>query len=380
MALLKGQGAIDELGLGRIRDAFSNKMFPGMSTLQTRGKYFLLMPALYAYLERTRIADAKEARAKIREHEIALTKRLCENNDDDRKGIIGAESLERGRQYVKYDPAYVYQAGLETYGMITTGGNLYSMIAERSKIYQNLPKKHRNEGEEGEDSDDLAGLRPIFLTCGEEYDFGGKSPLPIKLTRKEAEFLKRQIIKHTPGSLLGYLLDSGLYESVKEYDFEELEVALRDKIPADLYKTYILARRYSRFAQLLRIRYAMLYDIAVGAERAEEEEKGFFTQLETFKDEFRPEAIEEIIQHVEPLVSDPNSKQFCRRASRLIAEEDWTGLDELIVKREIEIKGMKRSKLRNADEYEPGKPFEIAGAMSFRWNTIVRTVLSEVSC
>ncbi|MDE6134259.1 MAG: hypothetical protein K2F79_01635, partial [Muribaculaceae bacterium] len=35
MKLMQGQGAVDELGLGRIRDAFSNMMFPGMSVLQT---------------------------------------------------------------------------------------------------------------------------------------------------------------------------------------------------------------------------------------------------------------------------------------------------------------------------------------------------------
>lgn len=62
MKLLQGQGAIDELGLGRIRDAFSNTMFPGMSVLQTHAKYFVLMPALYAYLGKTRIADVREAR------------------------------------------------------------------------------------------------------------------------------------------------------------------------------------------------------------------------------------------------------------------------------------------------------------------------------
>lgn len=32
--------AIDELGLGRIRDAFSNKLFPGISTLHNRAKYY----------------------------------------------------------------------------------------------------------------------------------------------------------------------------------------------------------------------------------------------------------------------------------------------------------------------------------------------------
>ena len=39
--LLSEQGAVDELGIGVIRDAFANYFFPGTSTIQTRAKYFL---------------------------------------------------------------------------------------------------------------------------------------------------------------------------------------------------------------------------------------------------------------------------------------------------------------------------------------------------
>ena len=108
MSMLRGQGAIDELGLGRIRDAFSNEMFPGISTLQTRAKYFLLLPALYSFLEHTGIGDAREAREKVREYEISLTRRMMEGETPDTiKGIIGAESLRNNEPYVKYDPARV---------------------------------------------------------------------------------------------------------------------------------------------------------------------------------------------------------------------------------------------------------------------------------
>lgn len=34
--------ALDELGIGRIRDAFADRMFPGISTLQKHMKYFSL--------------------------------------------------------------------------------------------------------------------------------------------------------------------------------------------------------------------------------------------------------------------------------------------------------------------------------------------------
>lgn len=42
--LLSEQGAVDELGIGIIRDAFANYFFPGTSTIQTRAKYAFNSP------------------------------------------------------------------------------------------------------------------------------------------------------------------------------------------------------------------------------------------------------------------------------------------------------------------------------------------------
>ena len=381
MKLLQGQGAIDELGLGRIRDAFSNIMFPGMSVLQTHAKYFLLMPALYAYLEKTRIADIREARVIVREQEIKMTYRLVDGSSIDAKGIIGADILKesRGAKYVKYDPAYVYQAGMETYGLIPRGGNIYATLAERSAIYQNMPKKHKGNEATDDDSDDLTGNRQIFRVCGENYDFSHREPLDIRLTRREAEFLKNQVIRNTPGSLLSYLLDSGLYQTATDYLFENLGDVLQANIPDELYRMYELALRYSRFAWLLRIRYAMLYDIAVGAtEAAAKERSSFNARLSEFQKEFSPDAIDEIIRFVSPKVIEESCKVFIRTSAKLIAEEDFYELDCQIELREKTIKGLRRSKLLNAKEYKQGKPFESPTMMAFRWNTIVRTVLNEI--
>ena len=41
----------DELGIGRIRDAFADLLFPGTTTIQTRVKYFLIIPWMYHSLE-----------------------------------------------------------------------------------------------------------------------------------------------------------------------------------------------------------------------------------------------------------------------------------------------------------------------------------------
>ena len=379
MQLLQGQGAVDELGLGRIRDAFSNMMFPGMSTLQTRAKYFLIMPALYSFLERMPIKDARDARATVREYEIGLTHRLKEGScADDARGIIGSGQKGTGNQYVKYDPAYIYQVGLETYGLVRTKGNLYGLLAERSRAFSNMPERHYVEDEIESDSHESPGARQLFLCCGENYNFGSKDPMSIALTYKEASFLRRQIIKHTSGTFLGYLLESELYQHVTRFDFEALGDALVGNVPENLYHTYLLARRFSRFANILRLRYALLYDIAVGAEKAKEEEISFAELFATYKEEFTPDAIGEIIRFISSSVTEETCKNFCQKAARMLTDGDLEGLDRLIVDREVEIKTLKRSKLKNAKEFEPGKPFETPKPMSFRWNGIVRNVLREI--
>ncbi|MCM1413284.1 MAG: DUF6361 family protein [Bacteroides sp.] len=381
MKLLQDQGAIDELGLGRIRDAFSNTMFPGLSVLQTRAKYFCLLPALYSYLERRQISDARDARKKILKAEKSITLRLAAGSTGE-TGIIGAESLSQGREYVKYDPTYVYMAGLETYGLVKTGGNIYATLAERSAAYAHAPKKHSGTDDTGDDSDDQNGFWQLFLKFGVDYHFDSDEKLTMTLNNDEASFLKSQIIRHTKGSLLHHLLDSGLFEKVTEtqLDFEALGEILKGNVPEPIWNSYRLALRYSRYADLLRTRFAYLYNKAVGADDAANDELAEFDRkLEEYSNEFTPEAIGEIVRFVDHLVNDDGSKQFVIKTAKAIADGDDGALDELIKMREKTIKGIRRSKLLNAKEYEQGNRFAKPAPMSYRWNTIGHTVLKDIS-
>ena len=45
-------GAVDELGVGTIRDGFSDILFPGTSTIQTRAKYLFIISYICLELER----------------------------------------------------------------------------------------------------------------------------------------------------------------------------------------------------------------------------------------------------------------------------------------------------------------------------------------
>ena len=52
------QDTRDELGIGTVRDAFADLLFPGTSTIQTRARYFLFVPWMYLELERRRLENA----------------------------------------------------------------------------------------------------------------------------------------------------------------------------------------------------------------------------------------------------------------------------------------------------------------------------------
>src|SRR5262245_57558063 len=73
--LFREKSTIDELGLGTIRDAFADLLFPATSAPQTRARYFLFVPWLYLRLERLRVSSAEIAR-RARRSEVELIERL----------------------------------------------------------------------------------------------------------------------------------------------------------------------------------------------------------------------------------------------------------------------------------------------------------------
>ena len=76
LRLLGTQTALDELGIGTVRDAFSDMLFPGISTLQTRAKYFVILPYLFAQAENHRFKHRRDVLAYIHNEEFTLVKTL----------------------------------------------------------------------------------------------------------------------------------------------------------------------------------------------------------------------------------------------------------------------------------------------------------------
>lgn len=118
MDLFGVEDSRDELGLGSIRDALSDLMFPGTSTIQTRLRYMFFVPWLY------RMAARSGGRAdQARRLEIQLITTLLRGGETE--NVIGSEAGDS----LKRLPSDVYWAGLLALGIRTHPGSRAEMLA-----------------------------------------------------------------------------------------------------------------------------------------------------------------------------------------------------------------------------------------------------------
>jgi len=104
LSALKEHETRDELGIGVVRDAFSDMFFPGTSTIQTRARYFLFVPWMYRGLEEKKVPSFKIER-RARDEEIRLIYALLESSDTN--GVIGKDAKKNLQRL----PSSIYWQG-----------------------------------------------------------------------------------------------------------------------------------------------------------------------------------------------------------------------------------------------------------------------------
>ena len=115
LALFTQAESRDELGLGQIRDTFSNTLFPGISVIQTRARYFLYVPWLYLDGQRRgKSGEELERWVATRERRLIEVLRTAGTAAGDINGLIGAVAGER----LKILPSSIYWNGLTTFGIL----------------------------------------------------------------------------------------------------------------------------------------------------------------------------------------------------------------------------------------------------------------------
>ena len=206
--MLGEPGTVDELGIGVVRDALADWLFPGISTIQTRPKYFLLIPRLLQDYVTAYKAGLKvpvlEQWLKEKEHE--LMHELAKNYDyQDNNGVIGI-SVARNDGELARRASSIYWNGIRVHGIVDTFYSLsdYLRVNDLSGIV-----KGREDKEERDDPDQFSELEGFSLQL-QKFD-QPDGPLLLDLSVSEARFLIDQFRddlggKKRPENLLKQLM------------------------------------------------------------------------------------------------------------------------------------------------------------------------------
>ncbi|MGQ3002517.1 MAG: DUF6361 family protein [Hydrogenophaga sp.] len=223
LSFFKQAESRDELGIGGVRDAISDQLFPGTSTIQTRLRYVFFIPWLFAQLDERAISAAKFPGA-AREAENQLLASLVNNVALTEHGVIGREAGST----LKRMPSSVYWAGLSTWGLRTFDGTIAQYFSQADARRARLRARRSNDA--GDGAEDLGNAWHVKLAKLRPHDFPGD--VNLALTKAEADFLMDRWRRQCPNSLLTWLamdmtrgtavpMPERIWEHVRMGDFPE---------------------------------------------------------------------------------------------------------------------------------------------------------------
>jgi len=185
----------EELGIGTVRDAFSDILFPGTSTLHTRAKYFLFIPWIFLRHEEKRTPSDK-IEEYSRNGEISLIRALIRSGEDD--GVIGKVAGSK----LKILPSYMYWSGLGIWGIRRFDGTLYQYFRSLDIFY--FYKKNIVKSDDKEIISNIPFNWDQNLPSRPDYFPEGVN---LSLSHQEADYLQERIVTNCRESLLAFLVD-----------------------------------------------------------------------------------------------------------------------------------------------------------------------------
>ncbi|QYG93252.1 hypothetical protein HC251_13000 [Iamia sp. SCSIO 61187] len=193
-AAFDDKDTIDSLGLGVIRDSISDQLFPGVSTIQTRARYFLFVPWICQMLEAERVPMGR-FNDRLRELEVALIESL-RGEEGANQGVIGY----RARRRLTRLPSTVYWNGLQVFGirLLDLASSEY-----RGFVARGTPRTDIATDDDGEP---LAATRhmwdPALPKAPKRFP---AEPISMALTSEESDYLAGRMTTSRPESMVGEL-------------------------------------------------------------------------------------------------------------------------------------------------------------------------------
>ncbi|MYD98117.1 MAG: hypothetical protein F4X98_12135, partial [Gammaproteobacteria bacterium] len=179
----------DELGLGGIRDALSDTLFPGTSVLLTRARYFLFVPWLFREGERRGYRGPRLV-TWVDGRERRLIGALQSGGDT--AGLIG----QRAGPAVQILPSTIYWNSLRRFGILRHDGTIAQAAGHRQT---SRPAADATEYLEASDAVWAPSIPPP------PDDFFRLDECDFALTHDEATWLAERIVDAVPDTLLQFL-------------------------------------------------------------------------------------------------------------------------------------------------------------------------------
>ena len=354
---LQTKGAVDELGIGVIRDAFANYFFPGTSTLHTRAKYFLIVPYIvHDALAHRKGKSAERVIADIDKRERECAVKMLEKGGEKAR-IIGQNAIGL-REWVKRPPSDIYWNGIRTYEIFRSCDypdmSLDDFIRFSCKQMDD-PKRFMGKGKSAgdEDYDDVdahvANAFPFF-DIEDLYKKGWDADPDIRLTELEAKYLRKKILSSPKASksLMGYVLAHNI--AVDGYpDFRALYEDLRTELPSDIAEVMKVASDFNYLVFAARVR----YNLILSAGKSEEAIR-HWKNCESSIDKISLIDLNMIKAAKMMERCREDVFVFLRKLKDAFLSRNWDLADALIKRQEIEIKGEDRAKLMHPEKVEEG--------------------------
>ena len=192
--LFREEDTRDELGLGAIRDAFADLLFPGTSTIQTRARYFLFVAWLLKALEDRRTSTADWAR-RARSQQGRLRDSLIAGGEEN--GVIGY----RAGLHIQRLPHSVYWQGLRRWGIFRCPGS-----EEEYRRSLDLGYRRRGRSLLADDGEQIgAGWAPNWDPHLPHAPDDLLKAATFALEHGEADYMVHRIATRAAGSLLHHL-------------------------------------------------------------------------------------------------------------------------------------------------------------------------------
>jgi hypothetical protein len=298
----------DELGIGSVRDAIADALFPGTSTIMTRARYFLLVPWTYQRLERKRISSAAIA-DEARRAELKLINAI--EDSDDSVGNIG----KLARATLKRLPSSIYWQGLGTWGIRTYLGSQSQYHRNLDRYYVQRVRYTDRVSERDFEHNDLVAESWHGGIVKPPQDFPDLCSLSLR--RMEAEYLadRLRLSPACSGSLLPILVAETKVENVAFF-WQHPVVA---SLPPKLSEIVANARNFSEMMHGAALLYNLILAEQVQNEKlAESYREDFASWTDTVADRestfrsWKKESFWDLIYSLNPAIAN-GTRQFIDR-------------------------------------------------------------------